>query len=400
LKGTLNMKMKGTLNMKRIIPLLISLVALVLPFGTARAQGFNPGFQDSLWTGAELPAKCRATKPAQVFIKTGSSAGVYWCSSADTWSGPLSAATTPGGTNGQIQYNNSGVFGGLNSTGTGNVVRANSPALVTPTGIVKGDVGLGSVDNTSDAAKPVSTAQQAAINLKASANSTTSSIPYLSAANTYSDSPLTRVSANVVAQSNSTTAQTTYFYNTVDTVASPTNYARAFIQTTTTSTDFGNEVGGSSTALTAVRIAQKYASGSGIFFQTRGTDRWQINGAGHLIALAHNTYDFGNGVNADARSIFAGTSVQAPTLVATSALKVKEVTNGTMGTCVLVAGACTVSTTSVTANSRIFLTSQADGGTPGFLRVSARTAAASFTVTSSSGTDTSTVAWLLIEPAP
>ena len=33
--------------------------------------------------------------------------------------------------------------------------------------IVKGDVGLGSVDNTSDAGKPVSTAQQTALDLKA-----------------------------------------------------------------------------------------------------------------------------------------------------------------------------------------------------------------------------------------
>lgn len=41
-----------------------------------------------------------------------------------------------------------------------------SPAITTPTGIVKGDVGLGSVDNTADAAKPVSTAQQTALNLK------------------------------------------------------------------------------------------------------------------------------------------------------------------------------------------------------------------------------------------
>lgn len=36
--------------------------------------------------------------------------------------------------------------------------------------IVKGNVGLGNVDNTSDVAKPVSTAQQAAIDLKANAN--------------------------------------------------------------------------------------------------------------------------------------------------------------------------------------------------------------------------------------
>ena len=41
-----------------------------------------------------------------------------------------------------------------------------SPVVNTPTGIVKGDVGLGNVDNTADTAKPVSTAQQTALDLK------------------------------------------------------------------------------------------------------------------------------------------------------------------------------------------------------------------------------------------
>lgn len=45
-----------------------------------------------------------------------------------------------------------------------------SPVINSPTGIVKGDVGLGNVDNTSDANKPVSTATQAALNLKANLN--------------------------------------------------------------------------------------------------------------------------------------------------------------------------------------------------------------------------------------
>jgi hypothetical protein len=48
-----------------------------------------------------------------------------------------------------------------------------SPAITTPTGIVKGDVGLGNVDNTSDANKPVSTATQTALNLKANAGANT-----------------------------------------------------------------------------------------------------------------------------------------------------------------------------------------------------------------------------------
>ena len=39
--------------------------------------------------------------------------------------------------------------------------------ITTPAGLVKSDVGLGSVDNTADASKPVSTAQQTALDLKA-----------------------------------------------------------------------------------------------------------------------------------------------------------------------------------------------------------------------------------------
>jgi hypothetical protein len=70
-----------------------------------------------------------------------------------------------------------------------------------------------------------------------------------------------------------------------------------------------------------------------------------------------------------------------------------------MGTATLVAGTVTVSNTSVTANSRVFLTSQVDGGTPGWLRVSARTAGTSFTITSWSSSDTSTVAWMAVQPS-
>ncbi len=77
---------------------------------------------------------------------------------------------------------------------------------------------------------------------------------------------------------------------------------------------------------------------------------------------------------------------------------IKEGTNAKMGSVALTAGSATVSTTAVTATSRIFLTSQVDGGTPGFLRVSTRTEGTSFTITSSSATDTSTVAWVILDP--
>lgn len=65
-------------------------------------------------------------------------------------------------------------------------------------------------------------------------------------------------------------------------------------------------------------------------------------------------------------------------------------TNG--GTAVLSSGTVTVSSTIVTANSRILLTAQ-DNNTTGALRVSARSAGVSFTITSSVGTDSGVVAY-------
>ena len=79
-------------------------------------------------------------------------------------------------------------------------------------------------------------------------------------------------------------------------------------------------------------------------------------------------------------------------------LQVAEGANAKQGTAVLVAGTVTVANTSVTANSRIFLTCQIPGGTPGFLRISARTAGVSFTILSSNAADTSTVAYEIFEP--
>lgn len=79
-------------------------------------------------------------------------------------------------------------------------------------------------------------------------------------------------------------------------------------------------------------------------------------------------------------------------------LKITEGTNATVGLATLVAGTVTVSTTAVTANSRIFLTRQTTAGTLGTsVDVTARTAGTSFTITSNGSIlDTSTVAWFII----
>lgn len=80
---------------------------------------------------------------------------------------------------------------------------------------------------------------------------------------------------------------------------------------------------------------------------------------------------------------------------------VKEGSNATSGVATLSAGTVTVATTKVTASSRIHLTVQSLGtvavATP--IAVTSRTAGTSFVISSSAITDTSVVAWLIVEPA-
>jgi hypothetical protein len=170
--------------------------------------------------------------------------------------------------------------------------------------------------------------------------------------------------------------------------------------------------GGNSTFLTNVDF--NYATGPGrvsiqpnaagnncLATNVQGSDtndRFRLLGSGQIeigpgnaardVILSRSAANTLSLTTADFRIVTAGRGLRVP-----------EGTNAKMGTATLVGGAATVSNTSVTATSRIYLTSQVDGGTPGFLRVSTRTAGTSFVITSSSGTDTSTVAYMLVEPS-
>ncbi len=74
------------------------------------------------------------------------------------------------------------------------------------------------------------------------------------------------------------------------------------------------------------------------------------------------------------------------------------------GRCVLVAGTCTVSNSTITAASDIFVNRQVDAGTVGAGYSITRTAGTSFTITArdgagvAQGADTSTVGYQIIEP--
>lgn len=72
------------------------------------------------------------------------------------------------------------------------------------------------------------------------------------------------------------------------------------------------------------------------------------------------------------------------------------ISNQRCGNAVLVGGTVTVNNTTVTASTKILLTRKTAGGTIGDLTYTI-IAATSFTITSASGTDTSTVTYLLIE---
>lgn len=79
-------------------------------------------------------------------------------------------------------------------------------------------------------------------------------------------------------------------------------------------------------------------------------------------------------------------------------LYVKAGSTSRLHDAVLVAGSVVVANASVTANTRILLTRQTLGGTPGHLSYSI-SAGVGYTITSSSGTETSTVTVMLVERA-
>lgn len=132
----------------------------------------------------------------------------------------------------------------------------------------------------------------------------------------------------------------------------------------------------------------KWSNSTSAFFSGTPDVGWARNAAGVM--------EVNNGTSGTFRDLIMRTLICG---TAGSGLAVKEGSNAKQGTATLVAGTVTVSNTAVTANSRILLTAQ-DNNSTGALRISARTAATSFTITSSNSGDTGVVAYEIFEPAP
>ena len=147
-----------------------------------------------------------------------------------------------------------------------------------------------------------------------------------------------------------------------------------------------------------------YSGGNNAYaiFPQGDTGIWITNiGTGQSLAQIDNSsFAF---INTSMTTYFQGDSTGITTIgnITTTGvgkgLVIPSGTNAKSGQSVLVAGSVVVSNISVTSSSLIFVTSNIDGGTPGWLRVSSMTPGTGFTITSSSGTDTSTVSWLIVE---
>lgn len=143
-----------------------------------------------------------------------------------------------------------------------------------------------------------------------------------------------------------------------------------------------------------------------------GSGRWNLYADGTAVNYIAGNLQLGSATptaGAEKLQVTGTASISGNTAVsgdlsvdvAGKGLKIKEGSNAKMGTATMVAGTVTVSTTAVTATSRIFLSIQSLGTVtvPTSVGVTARTAGTSFVITSANVVDTSVIAWNLIEPA-
>lgn len=155
---------------------------------------------------------------------------------------------------------------------------------------------------------------------------------------------------------------------------------------------------------TATAAAQRAALGLGSAALNAATDFPLLAGRAGGQTVKGGTAASENLVLNSTNHATKGQVQSADDLAITTAgkgLLVKEGSNAKMGTAVLSSGTVVVNTTSVTANSRIFLMVQSLGtvAAPSALCVSARTPGVSFTILASVLTDTSVIAYLIFEPA-
>lgn len=163
------------------------------------------------------------------------------------------------------------------------------------------------------------------------------------------------------------------------TLPNPTTCANFTATTFKNQTFTSSETTGTATGVAFDTTVARSSGYTAYSFADNGTSLWFVNNVSGV-------YRFNLDINLRLNTLGNG-------------ILIKEGTNATLGTATLVAGTVTVGNTKVTANSRIFLTIQSLGTVtvPKAVAVTARTASTSFVITSADATDTSVVAWQIIE---
>ncbi len=151
-------------------------------------------------------------------------------------------------------------------------------------------------------------------------------------------------------------------------------------------------------ALSAYRVVVNKSDGAHIQVNSGGVYGWGST-TGNQGSEATDT-----GISRSAAGILAvgtGASGSKAGSVAAFGYRASEAANGRQGVATLVGGTITVNNTSVTANSRIFLTVQSLGTVtvPTAVAITAIAASTSFVITSANVLDTSVVAYEIFEPA-
>lgn len=167
-----------------------------------------------------------------------------------------------------------------------------------------------------------------------------------------------------------------------------------------TASDYNNAIGYEAGQYIADGITAATSSTHTLLFGYKA--RVNANGETNENVIGDNAFGLGSNttVLGSANTVTTGIFGDLKLQNIGNTLFIKEGTNGAMGVVTLSGGTATVNTTKVTANSRIVLSVQSLGtvSLPTVVGVTARTAGTSFTITSASLTDTSLIAWVIIEP--
>lgn len=119
------------------------------------------------------------------------------------------------------------------------------------------------------------------------------------------DLSLYRDASNTLALRNGASAQTLNLYNTY---TDASNYSRLGISAGANMAIETQNLGTGG----AVNLIIGAGAGGGLFLESAGSLRWQLNTGGHFIAQTDNSYDIGASGATRPRSIYVGTSFLAP----------------------------------------------------------------------------------------